>query len=50
MYKDWIPKWEAKVVMATVTKVQTLEFIIHTFNHLSKQECMQTYMQHPVKR
>ena len=22
--KDWIPKWEAKVVMATVTKAQTL--------------------------
>ena len=24
MEKDWIPKWEAKVVMATVTKAQTL--------------------------
>mmetsp|Transcript_28674 Transcript_28674/g.66468 ORF Transcript_28674/g.66468 Transcript_28674/m.66468 type:complete len:431 (-) Transcript_28674:100-1392(-) len=23
--KDWIPKWEAKVVMATVTKAQTLK-------------------------
>ena len=23
--KDWIPKWEAKVVMATVTKTQTLQ-------------------------
>ena len=23
--KDWIPKWEAKVVMATVTKAQTLQ-------------------------
>ena len=22
--KDWIPKWEAKVVMATVTKAHTL--------------------------
>lgn len=22
--KEWIPKWEAKVVMATVTKAQTL--------------------------
>ena len=22
--KDWIPKWEAKVVLATVAKVQTL--------------------------
>ena len=22
--KDWIPKWEAKVVMAVVTKAQTL--------------------------
>ena len=21
--KDWIPKWEAKVVMATVTKAKT---------------------------
>ena len=23
--KDWIPKWEAKVVMATVTKAKTLK-------------------------
>ena len=24
--KDWIPKWEVKVVMATVTKAKTLKF------------------------
>ena len=23
--KEWIPKWEAKVVMATVTKAKTLK-------------------------
>ena len=23
--KDWVGKWEAKVVMATVTKIETLE-------------------------
>ena len=23
--KDWLPKWEAKVVMATVTKAKTLK-------------------------
>ena len=23
--EDWIPKWEAKVVMATVTKAKTLK-------------------------